>query len=98
MRACSAARMPMAANMPAPLAQAVRRPVLGSVHRHYAAHRLHHEVEAGAIAVRPGLPEARDRAIDETGVERGEGVEAESQPGRRPRLEVLDEQIGAARE
>ena len=58
------------------LRAAARAVVALAGHAHQAAHALHGEVVAGALAVGPGLAEAGDRAVDEARVARAAGVGA----------------------
>src|SRR5713101_1604322 len=51
------------------LRPAARRAVRFAGDAHHAAHALDHEVVAGALAIRAGLAEARDRAVDEARVD-----------------------------
>src|SRR5216684_1155570 len=51
------------------LRSAARRAVRFAGDAHHAAHALDHEVVAGALAIRAGLAEARDRAVDEARVD-----------------------------
>src|SRR5262245_30323278 len=59
---------------------------------------LDHEIVAGQTPARPRRAVTRDRAINETLVERARAVGAQSQPLERARPEVLDENVRAADE
>ena len=48
--------------------------------RHQPAHALRDLVEAGAVAIRPALPEARDAGIDEARVERLQRLVVDAEP------------------
>ena len=65
---------------------------------HDAAHRLSDQIEAAAIAVRTGMPEPGDRAIDQTRVERMHRVIAEPETIERAGSEVLDEDVRRCRQ
>ena len=60
---------------------------------HHAAHALDHEVVAGALAVRPGLAEAGDRAVDEARIDRLQVVVAEAVAREVADLVVLDQHV-----
>src|SRR4029453_11211320 len=72
-----------------------RRPVRLARDRHDPAERLHEGLVPGAVLAWPGSPERRDRAVDEAGVDRGQGVEAEAEALHGARPEILDEDVGA---
>src|SRR5439155_9615910 len=59
---------------------------------------LHDEVVAGAVRLRPGLPKARDRAVDEPRVAARERSVAEPELVHRPGPEVLDEDVALSDE
>ena len=74
-------------------AEAERRAIGSARDAHQPAFGLHDGVVARLGASRSGLPEARDRAIDEPRMPwRHRGV-VEAQPGQRAGPEVLDEHI-----
>src|SRR5512140_1088177 len=58
---------------------------------HEPAHALYRIVVAGALAVRTGLPEARDAAIDQPGVDGAQRLIVQPVTRHVPDLEVLDE-------
>ena len=68
-------------------------PVGGSVDAHQSGHTRRNEVEATARSVGTGLAEPRNRAVDEPGIERGEGFEANSETVGGARLEALDHDV-----
>ncbi len=71
-------------------------PVAG--HGEEAADALRHDVEPGPVLVRAGLAEAADRAVEDVGSHRPHRfvVDAELVDDSRP--EVLDDQVGVARQ
>jgi hypothetical protein len=64
---------------------------------HQPAHALDRVVVAGAVAVRAGLAEAGDRAVDQARVEREQRGRVEAVAGHVADLEVLDQDIRAHR-
>ena len=71
-----------------------RLPVGHAGDAHQAAHGLEDRIVAGQLAVRPGLPEAGDRAIDETRVDCSQCRVVEIVAREVAGLEVLDQHIG----
>ena len=69
--------------------RAQRRAVAMAVHEHHAAHRLRDRVRSAPGAVRPRLPEGRDRGDDEPRVQR-----AEPERGQRAGRLGLDHDVG----
>src|SRR6185369_14740577 len=63
-----------------------------------AAHRLGHDAEAGAVAIRPGLAIAADPQHDQAGIEPEQYVRAEPPAFQRTWAEVLDQHVGMAGE
>ena len=63
---------------------------------HQAAHALDGVVVAGALAVRAGLAEAGDRAVDQARVAREQRRGVEAVPRQVADLEVLDKHVGIA--
>src|SRR5439155_10111902 len=55
-------------------------------------------VEAAALPIGTGLAESRDRAVDDTRVDRAHVVVAEPEAGRRARAEVLQDDVGPGRQ
>ncbi len=49
----------------------------------------------GDVALKTALPISRDRAVDDRGIEGGDGVVVEPEPGHHARAELLDDHIGA---
>ena len=62
--------------------------------RHDAAHALDHEVIAGALRIRAGLAEARERAVDEARVDGLEALIVEAIFLEAADLEVLHDDVG----
>ena len=62
---------------------------------HDAAHALDHEVVSRLAGARPGLPEARDRRIDQPRIARRKRRVIQPEPRQATRLEILDHHIGA---
>ncbi len=60
---------------------------------HQPTQPLNHEVIARALGIRPGLPEARDRAIDERGVERFQARIVQPIGCQPAHLEVFDDDV-----
>jgi hypothetical protein len=58
------------------------------------AHALGDQVVATAMAVGAGRAEAAHRAVDQSGVHRGQGLVADAQALGHPRPVVLDEDVG----
>src|SRR5207249_979655 len=54
--------------------------------------------ERGAEPPRAGLPEPRDRAVHDVGPDRADGVVVTPEPADHARREILDEDVGVARE
>ena len=75
-----------------------RGPVRLARDRHETREPLHDGIIARALAIRPGLPEARDRAVDEAPVHRAKGLVSQTEVVHRSRLEVLDEDVTPADE
>ena len=65
---------------------------------HQSAHALDEIIVAGFVLVRTVMAEARERAIDEARILCGEGFVIEAVTGERAGLEVLDDDMGAARQ
>ena len=66
--------------------------------RHQAAHALGDLVDARAIAVRAGLAETRDAAVDDAWVEHTEGLVVDAQALFHARTIVLDHDVRGLRE
>src|SRR5262249_4410049 len=62
------------------------------------AHRLPYGIVAGPVAIRPGLAEARDRTINDFGIQRPDGVVPHAALLQRAGAEILNEHIRAGRE
>src|SRR2546428_397945 len=75
--------------------RAKRRPVAMAVHEHHPAHRLRDRVRGAPGAVRPRLPERRDRGDDEPRARGAERRRATAEPGQRAGRLALDEHVGA---
>lgn len=73
-----------------------RREKAGSRRERYA--RFNHDVVAGAVAVRPVLPVARDAGVDERRIKRGDAGIVESVLGQAARQVVLDEHVARRRQ
>jgi len=80
------------------LRSAARKIVALAGDAHESAHALHDEVVAGAIGVRAVLSEAGDRGVDEARVQRRQRRAVEPVARKAAGLEVLDDDVGAARE
>src|SRR5262249_49797918 len=65
---------------------------------HQATHGLDHEILGGSVAPRPGLAEAGDGAVDQSGIERLEVVIAQPETLERADLEILQHDVGARRQ
>ena len=79
-------------------ADAGRRTVGEAGHIHQPAFGLDDRVVAGQVLLGARLPVARDRAIDDARVERGNRVVVEAESGEASRSEVLDHDVGCADE
>ena len=71
-----------------------RRAVGHFVHHHHAAEGLDQAVDRGPLAVGAGLAEARDRAIDDLGIDLLDVLVAEAQPLDHAGTEALDDDVG----
>ena len=65
---------------------------------HGAAHALHQKIIARTLCVGPILPKARDRAIDQAGVQPAQARVVEAIFGEAPHLEILDDDVGLHRQ
>src|SRR5207253_2403878 len=72
-----------------------RRAVGLSRDRHDSAERLHESLVPRAVLPRSRPAERGDGAVDETGVDRRQGVVAEAEALHGARPEILDEDVGA---
>ena len=75
-----------------------RRPVGKPGEVHDARLALDDQVVARPARLRPRLAEARDRAVDEPGIQRVDGLPAEAEPRERAGPEVLDQHVRAREE
>jgi hypothetical protein len=73
---------------------AVCRPIRRAGQAHQAGERLHHEVVAGDVRRLGGGAKSTDRCVHDPWVSRTHGVVAELEATHRPRLEVLDQDVG----
>src|SRR5439155_1293987 len=80
------------------LRPAARRIVGLAGDAHHPAHALDHEVVAGALAVRAGLAEARDRAVDEARIDLLQVFVGKAVAREVAELVVLDEHVRDLRE
>ena len=78
--------------------RAHRRPVRVAGDETHAAHRFADRAEAGLLAHRPGLAEARDAHQDQAGVVLGQRLVAETPLLERAGAEVLDHDVDLARQ
>ena len=78
-------------------AHRLRRLAVGQ-HRQQPGHRLADRVVARAAAIGTFRAEAGDRAIDQPGIVRGQRLVAEAKPVHRAGAEILDDDIGGARQ
>src|SRR5882757_4069382 len=76
------------------LRPAARRIVRFAGDAHHAAHALDHEVVAGALAIRAGLAEACDRAVDKARIDLLHVVIGEAVAREIAELVILDEHVG----
>ena len=76
----------------------VGRPLRRAACAHQSGHALRDEIEATPVAIGTGLPETRNRRIDQAGVARRQGSPREPQPFERAWTKVLDEDIGCVDE
>src|SRR6266478_127574 len=68
-------------------------PALG---RHQARTRLQERIETGLVVLGAAIAEAVDRHIDETRIDRREGLVVQPEAAHPARPEILDHDIGAA--
>ena len=72
----------------------MRSLVLVSCDSREPRHRLADEVEAAARRIGAGLAETRNRAIDDAWVDSLDVLVTDTDPIRRTRLEILDDNVG----
>ena len=73
----------------------LHRWAVGTARRaHDAAHALGNEVVAAAVRVGPGLPEARDRTVDEPRIDLPQRLVVDAEPARHARPIVFDQHVG----
>src|SRR5437588_13087297 len=72
--------------------------IMAALRRHHARACLQQRIESGLVEVRPAVAERADRQIDEPRIERGERRIVDAELARAPGPQILDHDIGLARQ